>query len=141
MELYQYFLYLGILFIIIEMFLLTLDFLALWVAGLITSLLIYTLWLNVMWQVWLIFLVIWVWLMLLSRKFILPKWKKQDNSKWTLSIETVIWDSFIVQDVWWANVVYHEWVYWKIKWENIKPWDTVKVDQVEWNIFKVTKMI
>lgn len=144
MNLRLYWLFLWILFVVIEMFFLTLDFLALWVSAIITALVVYLFKLDNwnLWQIALLFLLLWVLMIYISRKYFLPKLKKDDNTKWTMSIETIIWDNFIVQDIEWKNVVYHEWVYWKVVWDDTKPWDTVEVIEImTWNTFKVKKKI
>lgn len=143
MEFWISFIYLGILFVIIEFFLLTLDFLALWIASILTWIIIKVFWLNYWdwWTVWFVFLFIWVSLILVFRKYVLPRWRNKDHYKAAMSIESVIWDKLIVQDVSDNMVVFHEWVYWKVFWDDLKPWDTIEVLEVIWNKFKVKKII
>lgn len=143
MEFWTSFIYLGILFIVIEFFLLTLDFLALWIASICTWVVIklFNLSYNDWWSVGFIFVIMWLGLIYLFRKFVLPRWKAKAGFTAASSLESAIGDKLIVQSVSDNNVVYHEWVYWKVFWEEIAPWDTVEVLEIIWNKFKVKKVI
>lgn len=135
---------LWILFFIIELFLFTLDFLALWVAAVITWILIKIFWLDVSnwWISAMIFTIIWLLCLFLTRYVLLPKIKKPEDVKEALSMDSIVWEKFIVQIVNNNKVIYHAWIYWNlINPTEFKKWDTIEVLKMQWNKIKAKKII
>lgn len=143
MELWQTWMTLWVLLIIIELFIGTFDFLALWTSSIVTGLVIllfkdYNL--NFTSSV-LIFLVMWVIFITISRMILFPKFKKA-HSKSVMSADKIIWEKLIVQLKNNTKVVYYDGLYRVIKTDlDINPWDTVEIIEISWTILNVKKVM
>ncbi len=143
MEFGIYWISLWILLIIIEIFLLTLDFLALGLAAIITWIfvVIFDLWFEEWWITGIIFLFSGVINIILFKKFLFPYIKSSIKEKSPLSADNFQWQKEIVQIVNWQKVVFCDWSYWTVVSDDeINQWDTVEIQNMEWGGFRVKKV-
>ncbi len=134
---------LWVLLIIIEIFLLTLDFLALGFAAILTWIvvIIFDLWYDEWWITWLVFFVSGVINLYFFKKFLLPIIRSSIKEKSPLSADNISWEKLIVQIVNWEKVVFHEWSYWTVfSDDKLNQWDTVEVISMEWWGYRVKKV-
>lgn len=143
MDFWLTWIFLGLLLIIVELFLGTFDFLALWFAALLTGLLSFSF--SISQDIWyysvLIFVLAWGISIYLSRNFLVPHFKK-NHEKTPMSMDTMIWDTYIVQMQEKIKVIYSQGLYRRIiNDENINPWDTVEILSIKDNKVEVKKIM
>jgi len=134
---------LWILFLIVEIFLLTLDFLAIWISAIITWVIAYFLWLSYdsIWVLWLVFLILSVLSIFITRKFIYPNLKDRVWEQQALSIDSIVGQHMIVQYISGQIVIHFDWIYWNVMSDDeLKQWDNVEVIEIIWNKLKVKKI-
>ena len=129
---------LWIIFLIIELFILTFDFLALWFSSIITWILVYLFLFN-LYTSSLVFLILWAISIYITRTVLLPKLKVKKSPK-VLS-DKLIWEKLLVQLIEWSFVANFEGNYWNLlsEWE-LNQWDTVEVVEMKWNSLVVKKV-
>lgn len=129
---------LWIIFWIIEMFFLTLDFLALSIAAFLTALaaLLMDMTLG---QSAILFFLFWIISILITRNIFLPKLRVKNSTK--VMNDKIIWEKLLVQKLDWSDVVYFEGNYWNITWgTDFNQGDTVEVLQLSGNKLVVKKV-
>lgn len=143
MEFAYYWIALWILFIVIEIFVFSLDFLALWIAAILTWIIvmIFWIWFDNWWISWFIFFINWIINLLLFKKFLVP-YLNSTVKEWSpLSADNVSWKKLIIQIVNWEKVVFDEWSYWIVYSDDeVNQWDNVEVISMKSWWYKVKKI-
>lgn len=142
MDFWIYWIALGVLFIILEMFLGTLDFLAIGIAALLTGLLAYIFHIDMQWWEFtaLIFLMASIGAILITRLLILPK-IQGENKPEPMSGDAVAGKQLKTSLVNERIVVKYEWNYWNIMSDEIvEEGDIVEVVSMKDNKLKVKKL-
>lgn len=138
MDLYIWFILIWLIFLILEIFFISWDFLALSISSFITSLLIYLFKFELNLSVFLFFIISifsWILVYILYKKFL------NKVNKFKISIED-FWDElYIVQILNWEKVIFHQWNYYSIlNSEEVNAWDNVKVEEFKDNFVIVKKI-
>lgn len=146
MEFWLMWISVWILLIVIEVFLLTLDFLAMWMAAIFT------------WVIWyilgfdfnstsrtysaIVFVMFCVINILITRSFFLPMLRTNKSWDRALSTDSMIGEKVIVQIENGKKVIFLNWLYRNIKsWDELNPGDTVEiVDRID-NTLNVIKVM
>lgn len=119
-----------IISMIIETGIWTLDFLDLWIAAILTGILIYinpNIWADPMQQAIIFWLISWI-LLILTRVFVTPKLKNSVLQDRLMSQDNMIGQQLNVNIYNWKNVVYYDWIYWVVESKDIiQKWDIVKI--------------
>ncbi len=143
MDFWLTWIFLWLLFVIIELFLGTFDFLALWFAAILTWLLSFSF--SIARDTWyysvIIFVVAWALAIYLSRNFLVSHFKKTPPKN-PMSMDSIVGEQFIVQMQEGTKVIYSQWLYRRmVNDENINPWDTVEVTAVKNNRLEIKKIM
>lgn len=130
------FIELGVLFLIIEIFFLTWDFLILGIFSIIVWWFLYFFdfsFLNE--KIFKLVFVILLLLIFLVKRYTLGVRKQNKND--------LIWEKLIVKEINWQTFVYHNWEYRSITFDenyDISPWDTVEILENSYGYLKVKKL-
>lgn len=144
MAFWLYWMSIAALCFILEIFLFTLDFLAVGISAIITGLIVYIFDLTIdqRWITAIVFGVISVILLIISRFYILPYMQSQKWPSQPMSIDQIIGQKIVVQKKDNQLVIFNEWTYWIIDTKDkIKPGDTVEVVSMKNNKAQVKKVM
>ncbi len=139
MELRLYRVWLWVVLLILEIFVMSFDALALSFAAFVTAGLSYVLGIDLLHreQSLIIFVVASIIALLIVRMIIAPK-LQEGASPSPMSGDTIIWRTFSVERVNKRDVIRHEGMYWNMKSDDtFSTWDTVEVLSMDDNVVKV----
>lgn len=129
----------AIVFVIIEMLVWTLDFLALGIATALLWLVIKIYPITNYVILWIVYIILAIFSILIVRFYV--KSKLKENVKKVLSMDELIGQTVPTQEINWKLAIYSEWVYYTIlNPENISSGDVVKITAVKWNKVEVEKL-
>lgn len=138
-----YWISIWIIFIIIEVFLLTLDFLAIWAAAIITWVFVFVfdIGYDQWWITGLIFLISSTINLYVMKKYVVNWFHVWQSQQSPMSMDNAKWEKLKVQVMGWQKVVFFDWWYWNIKTDDeVNQWDTVEIVEF-WTWFLKVKKI